>query len=125
MGLRGKGAKPLSERTLAPSQDNPWDAPALSRAERVIAFCEDLTVTSGTSAYTKLRLRPWQCKFIEAIYNENKQGIRPVRTAVLSMGRKNGKSQLASALALCHLCGPEAESRGEIYSCANDRFHSA
>jgi phage terminase large subunit-like protein len=39
-------------------------------------------------------------------------------------GRKNGKSQLAAALALCHLCGPEAESRGEIYSCANDRFQS-
>ena len=41
------------------------------------------------------------------------------------MARKNGKSQLAAALALCHLCGPEAENRGEIYSCANDRFQSS
>jgi phage terminase large subunit-like protein len=40
------------------------------------------------------------------------------------MARKNGKSQLAAALALCHLCGPEAESRGEVYSCANDRSQS-
>ena len=24
-------------------------------------------------------------------------------------------------MALCHLCGPEAEPRGECYSCANDR----
>jgi hypothetical protein len=49
MGLRGKGATPLSKRALAPSRNNPWDAPGLSRAERVIAFCEDLTVTSGTA----------------------------------------------------------------------------
>lgn len=41
------------------------------------------------------------------------------------MARKNGKTQLAAALALCHLCGPESESRGEIYSCANDRFQAS
>ena len=123
MGLRGIDAKPLSERTLDPSRGNPWDAPGLARAERVIAFLEDLTITSGPSAFTKLRLRPWQREFLEAVYAE-KNGIRPVRTAVLSMGRKNGKTQLAAALALCHLSGPEAESRGEVYSCANDRFQA-
>jgi len=90
----------------------------------VITFLEDLEISTGKHARTKLRLRPWQRKFIAAVYRENKHGIRPVRTAVLSMGRKNGKSQLAAALALCHLCGPEAESRGEVYSCANDRFQS-
>jgi hypothetical protein len=37
----------------------PWDAPGLSRAERVIAFVEDLTVSSGKAANQKLRLRPW------------------------------------------------------------------
>jgi phage terminase large subunit-like protein len=41
------------------------------------------------------------------------------------MARKNGKTQLAAALALAHLCGPEAEERGEVYSCANDRFQAA
>jgi phage terminase large subunit-like protein len=96
----------------------------LTRSERVMAFCHDLTVTSGSEAGQKLRLRDWQVGFIEAVYRENDAGIRPVRTAVLSMGRKNGKTQLAAALALCHLCGPEAESRGEIYSCANDRFQA-
>ena len=123
MGLRGIDAKPLSERTLDPSRGNPWDAPGLTRAERVIAFLEDLTITAGPSAFTKLRLRPWQREFLEAVYAE-KNDIRPVRTAVLSMGRKNGKTQLAAALALCHLSGPEAESRGEVYSCANDRFQA-
>ena len=123
MGLRGIDAKPLSERTLDPSRGNPWDAPGLTRIERVIAFLEDLTITAGPSAFTKLRLRPWQREFLEAVYAE-KKGVRPVRTAVLSMGRKNGKTQLAAALALCQLSGPEAESRGEVYSCANDRFQA-
>jgi phage terminase large subunit-like protein len=41
------------------------------------------------------------------------------------MARKNGKTQLAAALALCHISGPEAEERGEVYSCANDRFQAS
>jgi phage terminase large subunit-like protein len=44
-----------------------------------------------------------------------------VRRAVLSIGRKNGKTLLAAALVLVHLIGPEAERNGEIYSAANDR----
>jgi phage terminase large subunit-like protein len=130
MGLRGVGAIPLSKRQrileyTEAERINPWEAEGLSRSDRVIAFCEDLTVTSGKEAFTKLKIRSWQRKFIERIYGVDKWGQRPVRTAVLSMGRKNGKSQLAAALALCHLCGPEAESRGEVYSCANDRFQAS
>ena len=128
MGLRGPGAKPLTSRGEAlealTTRSYPWDALGLTRADRVIAFVEDLTVSAGKAANQKLRLRPWQRKFLKAVYREDNRGVRPVRTAVLSMARKNGKSQLAAALALCHLCGPEAESRGEVYSCANDRFQS-
>jgi phage terminase large subunit-like protein len=128
MGLRGKGARPLSRREQTtqetPVYDLPWMDDKLPRAEKVIKFCEELMVTSGPQAYTKLVLRPWQRKFVEAIYREDRKGIRQVRTALLSMGRKNGKTQLAAALALCHLSGPLAESRGEVYSCANDRFQA-
>ena len=35
--------------------------------------------------------------------------------------RGNGKTGLVAGLALCHLLGPEAEERGECYSCAVDR----
>ena len=128
MGLRGKGANPLAKRRDVLEQTPelmPWDAPGLTRAERVIIFCENLTVTSGKEAFTKLQLRPWQKRFINAIYAVDKHGLRCVRTAIMSMGRKNGKTQLAAALALCHLSGPESESRGEIYSCANDRFQAS
>jgi phage terminase large subunit-like protein len=41
------------------------------------------------------------------------------------MGRGNGKTTLAAALALCHIAGPESEPRGEVYSAANDRLQAA
>jgi phage terminase large subunit-like protein len=103
----------------------PWLAADLARWQRVKVFCEDLTVTSGADAGKKFELRPWQVEFIKEVYREDDGGNRPIRTAVLSMARKNGKTQLAASLALCHLLGPEAENRGEVYSCANDRFQAA
>ncbi|MEP4260256.1 MAG: terminase TerL endonuclease subunit [Rhizobiaceae bacterium] len=102
----------------------PWELPGLSRVERVIAFLEDLPITQGSLAGTKLRIRDWQRDFLEAIYAEDDTGRRPVRTAVLSMARKNGKTQLVAGLGLCHLLGPEAENRGEVYAAANDKTQS-
>lgn len=126
MALRGVGAKPLSERgKLDERPVKPWEVEGLSRADRVIAFCEDLPITAGKLAGTQMRLRAWQREFIAAVYAEDGEGFRPVRTAVLSMARKNGKTQLAAALALCHLLGPEAEPRGEVYSCALTRDQAA
>lgn len=128
MGLRGPGAKPKKTKIIA-ANDNlrdvlPWEVDGLSRLERVIAFLEDLPITQGKLAGTKLKVRPWQRKEIEAIYHVDAEGNRPVRTAVLSMARKNGKTQLVAGLALCHLCGPESEPRGEVYAAANDRFQA-
>jgi phage terminase large subunit-like protein len=126
MALRGVGANPLSGRGQVPARaELPWEVPGLVRSDRVIAFCEDLPITAGKLAGTKMQLRLWQRDFIRAVYAENDAGRRPVRTAVLSMGRKNGKTQLAAALALCHLLGPEAEPRGEVYSCALTRDQAA
>lgn len=126
MALRGVGAKPLSARgATATRSELPWEWAGLSRPERVIAFCEDLPITAGKLAGSKMQLRDWQRAFIHSVYSEDDEGRRPVRTAVLSMGRKNGKTQLAAALALCHLLGPEAEPRGEVYSCALTRDQAA
>jgi phage terminase large subunit-like protein len=108
-----------------PLSDAPWLAPKLSRSQRVIAFCETFLITSWPDIGKLFKLRPWQRKFISAVYREDAKGKRPVRTAILSMGRKNGKTALAALLALCHLCGPEAEPRGEVYSCANDRAQAS
>jgi phage terminase large subunit-like protein len=83
-----------------------------------------LPCTAGPFAGTNLKLRPWQTRFIKAVYRTNKQGKRAVRTAVLSVARKNGKTQLAAALCLAHLSGPEAEPRGECYAVACTRFQA-
>lgn len=126
MATRGIGAKALSERgKIAVRAVKPWEEPGLTRAERVIAFLEDLPITAGKLAGQMMKLRPWQREFIEAVYAEDREGRRPVRTAVLSMARKNGKTQLAAGLALCHLMGPEAEPRGEVYSAALTRDQAA
>jgi hypothetical protein len=119
MGMRGINATPkrtLKRSHVTASLQHPWDVPGLSRAERVIRFVNSLPCTAGPLAGTTLKLRPWQKRFIKAVYSTDKHGNRQVRTAVLSVGRKNGKTQLAAALCLCALSGPEAEPRGECYS---------
>ncbi len=94
----------------------------MTRADRVIAFIERLKITIGDDAGKPFKLRPWQQAFIRAVYDPvNDAGRRTVRRAVLSIARKNGKTELAAALVLVHLIGPEAEPNGEIYSAANDR----
>ena len=128
MGLRAPGARPIERPSFgehqASSDPHAWEAPGLSRSERVIRFVEATPCTAGPSAGTNFRLRPWQKKFIRDVYRTDKAGRRLVRTAVLSVGRGNGKTTLAAALALAHIAGPEAESRGECYSAANDRWQA-
>lgn len=129
MGLRGPGAKPMKKRAVEaadePLEALPWEAKGLSRLDRVVAFLEFLPITSGTLAGTTMKVRPWQRKFLKAVYGVRKGQTRPVRTAVLSMPRKQGKTAIAAGLALCHLSGPEAEQRGQVYSAANDRAQAA
>lgn len=124
MGLRGPGAtaRKLLENDLPKRRrTDPWKKPGLSRAERVIAFLENLSVTAGVHAGRKLKLRDWQKRWIRRIYRQDRFKRRIVRNAVKSIARKNGKTAEAAGLALCHLMGPEAEPRGEVYSAANDR----
>ena len=129
MGLAGPGRKnvkrpPSKAHRPHAIEHHPWDKPGLSRADRVIRFVSSLPCTAGPLAGKNFQLRPWQEEFIRAVYATDAHGRRLVRTAVLTMGRGNGKTTLAAALALCHLAGPEAERRGEIYSAANDRFQA-
>lgn len=128
MGLRGPGAKPVRKAPAAKSgrRKRPaWQRKGLSRADRLIAFVESLRITSGMHAGQPFRLRDWQKDIIRSVYAVDGGGRRIVRTALLSMARKNGKSQLAAALALAHLVGPEAESRGQVVSAAADRNQAA
>jgi len=137
MGRRGLNARPTSrvQMRLERARRNPfqqelelepWRKPGLTRPERVIAFLETLPITSGTLAGQLMKLLPFQRAFIDDVYGpQTDDGRRRVRTALLSCGRKNGKTGLAAGLALCHLFGPEVETRGQVFSAAADREQAA
>ena len=128
MGKRGPktaAKKYAANQERKPHYPNgyPWEK-AKTRAAKVIAFIESLPITSGIHAGKPFRLRPWQKKIIRAMYRTVRKK-RVVRTALITMPRKNGKSALAAGLALCHLLGPEAEQRGQVFSAAADREQAA
>lgn len=127
MGLRGIGAQPIERKKRGrPPRKKAWEAPELTRAERVRAFIESLPITSGMHAGKPFKIRDWQWSdIIEPLYATDVEGRRRKRKALITIPRKNGKTQLAAALALCHLVGPEAEQRGQVYSAAADRKQAA
>ncbi|MGZ8351368.1 MAG: terminase large subunit domain-containing protein [Allosphingosinicella sp.] len=97
----------------------------MGRDDRVIAFVENLTTTAGPAAGTPFRLRDWQKALIRGIYEpETADGRRAVRQALISMPRKNGKTELCAALALYHLLAG-GEINGQVYSAAADRHQAA
>lgn len=107
-------------------EGGPAPSTGKTRADRLMNWAEaNLTVPSGQHAGRHWRFRPWQRKIIRAIYATDRSGRRPVRLAVISMGRKNGKTGLASVLALAHLVGPEAIKGGQVLSGAADRAQAA
>ena len=128
MGKRGPttaAAKSTKQRRPSRAKRLPWDRKKYSRAEKVIAFIEWLPITAGMHAGQKMVLREWQKDIVKAIYATDSQGLRQVRTALVTLPRKNGKTALAAALALCHLLGPESEQRGQVFSAASDREQAA
>lgn len=88
----------------------------LARARRNIAWIEQYCVIpEGRDVGKPVKLRAWQRKEIERIYGS------PTRRAIISFGRKNGKTALAAFLLLLHLCGPEAKPNSQLYSAAQSR----
>ncbi|MBS3962440.1 MAG: terminase large subunit [Sandarakinorhabdus sp.] len=128
MGKRGPGAERLQRvaRSVGPIRaEQPWDAPGLSRAGRVIAFLEALPVTKGLGVGEPMKLLDFQKDWIKAVYATGDDGRRLVRTGLMSVGRGNGKTVLVAGLCLAHLVGPEAEPRGECYSAAATKEQAA
>lgn len=95
------------------------------KSERVIRFIENLTNTAGPAAGKSFKLRPWQKAIIRGIYDpQTEDSRRIVRTALITMPRKQGKTELAAALALYHLLA-DGEINGQVYSAAADRHQAA
>lgn len=129
MGLRGPGAKRMvAARSAKPAKSRalPWMAAGLSRPEKVAAFLQFLPVTKGILAGKLVELLPEQRQFVEDVYGPCREdGRRLVTSAIKSEPKGNGKTGLVAGLALCHLLGPEAEQRGEVYSAAINRLQAS
>lgn len=128
MAARGRGAlltRDEREAEIAAAWRPPWKRKGLSRVGRVIAFLQFLPITKGIRARKRMKLLPDQREFIEAVYGRTKKGGRRlISVAIKSAPKGNGKTGLCAGLALCHLLGPEAEQRGEVYSASIDGVHA-
>ena len=99
------------------AEDSHYDK---SEADFAVNFIENLCHTKGTWARKKFELMDWQEQIIRDVFGTIKpNGYRQFNMAYVEIPKKNGKSELAAAVALLLLC--EGEQRGEIYSCAADK----
>jgi len=104
------------QRHEVPEQD--WDQPS----GRVILFAHMLMVPAGRHIGKPLRLRDFQLEFIRDGYNlRDRHGLRKRRQAIMSVGRRAGKTLLAALLVLVHLAGPAARQNSVIVSAATTR----
>ena len=92
-----------------------------SKADRAVKFIENLRHTKGKWAGTRFWLLPWQEQLIRDIFGVVKpDGNRQFRTAFVEIPKKNGKSELAAAVAL-YLLYADNEPSAEVYGAAADR----
>ena len=92
-----------------------------TRADRAVLFIQSLKHTKGVWDGKPFDLLPWQEQIIRDLFGVIKEnGYRQFNTAYIELGKKNGKSELAAAVALYMLCA-DNEKGAEIYGCANDR----
>lgn len=90
-------------------------------ADFAVMFIESLCHTKGTWAGKPFELIDWQEKIIRDLFGVVKEnGYRQFNTAYIEIPKKQGKSELAAAVALLLTCG-DGEERAEVYGCAADR----
>ena len=90
-------------------------------ADYAVAFIEALSHTKGTWAGKPFELIDWQERIVRDIFGTIKSnGYRQFNTAYVEIPKKQGKSELAAAIALLLTCG-DNEERAEVYGCAADR----
>lgn len=106
------------------AQEYPRSRPRLksTRADRAIQFIETFCkVPEGPMAGQPVVLEKFQKRFIRDVL-DNKA---ITRRAILSIGKKNGKTCLIAMLLLVFLVGPEARANSQIVSGAMEREQAA
>ena len=91
------------------------------KADLAVEFIRCLNHTKGQWASVQFELMNWQEQIIRDLFGIVKpNGYRQFNTAYIEVPKKNGKSELAAAIALILLCA-DGEFSAEVYSCAADR----
>lgn len=90
-------------------------------ADYAVAFIENLCHTKGRWAGKPFKLMPWQEQIVRDIFGVLKpNGKRQFETSYIEIPKKNGKSELAAAIAL-YLLYADGEASPEVYGAAADR----
>ena len=90
-------------------------------ADYAVLFIESLRHTKGSWYRKPFDLIDWQEQIIRDLFGVLKpNGYRQFNTAYIEIPKKQGKSELAAAVALLLTCG-DGEERAEVYGCAADR----
>lgn len=95
-----------------------------SQAVRAVRLINQLTHTKGPFAQQPFDLRAWQKSIVRQLFKTKADGRRQYRTCLLMLPRKNGKTELAAALAVYFLLF-DGEIGGEVYSAAADKDQAA
>ena len=96
-----------------------------SKADRAVAFIENLKHTKGKWAGKNFILLPWQEQIIRDLFGiVGENGKRQFLTAYVEIPKKQGKSELAAALAL-YLLYADNEPSAEVYCAACDRSQAS
>ena len=91
------------------------------KADRAVKFIEMLPHTKGEWDGMPFWLLPWQERIIRDIFGVVKEdGMRQFRTVYIEIPKKQGKSELAAAIAL-YLLYADGEPSAEVFSAAADR----
>ena len=94
------------------------------KADKAVNFMQKLCHTKGKWFKKPFTLLPWQEQIIRDIYGIVKpDGKRQFTTAYIEIPKKQGKSELAAAVALKQLAA-DGEQRAEVYGCAADTNHT-
>jgi len=92
-----------------------------AQADFVVNFIQCLKHTKGRWAGQPFHLLPWQEQIVRDLFGIVKpDGKRQFNTAYIEIPKKNGKSELAAAIALYLLFG-DGEPSAEVYGAAADR----
>jgi phage terminase large subunit-like protein len=116
--MKNSGAKKTIRQARVQGNKTSDETRAQRNINWIQHFCK---IPEGRDVGKAVALRQWQQDELRRIY-DNPHGTR---RAILSFGRKNGKTALSAFILLLHLCGPEARANSQLYSAAQSREQAA